>query len=81
MQPCGAARPPLPGRDKGWDCEGTNLVVLLLKGEPITASGVPMVIRADLYDRLAEEDYIDGRAPFPGGDHVHAMLKPEGADG
>jgi len=75
MQACGAQLPPL--REKGWECDGTNLVVPTLKGEPITANGVPMVIRADLYDRLSEEGYIEGHAPFAGGDHLHARLRSE----
>jgi len=77
-QECGARLPSLFGKDKGWECDGTGLVIALISGEPVTACGVPMVIRADLFDRLAGEGIVNGHAPFFGGDHVHAMLQPAG---
>lgn len=72
MQACGATREPL--RDAGWECDGTNLVVLSDTAGPIRAGETVTVIRADLLEGLGDEYQGFTAEPFTGGDHLHLTI-------
>jgi hypothetical protein len=76
VQGCRAARPALPGRDKGWQCDGEGLVAVQIDGDPIVAMGVPVVVLESLIDKARVADKIDYQPlPFVGGDHLHLMVR------
>ncbi len=77
MPACGATREPL--RDSGWECDGTNLVVLSDARGPIRAGDTPAVIRADLVGELGDPYSGFTPAPFVGGDHVHLTIDRDGS--
>ena len=76
MQTCGATRDRV--NDPYWECDGTNLVVVI----PASASLPPVVVRRDLIVLLGNPErsfmHRDGGQDFAGGDHVHLQLRPPG---
>lgn len=71
-QPCGAMRRPV--RQLGWECDGTNLVVLFGPSETVPE----VVIRRDLIpyldDVMAGAIKPEDMRAFTGGDHAHITI-------
>lgn len=71
--PCGTWYPALPGNDPGWECTGSNLMVVLIA--PIDGEDIPVVVPAPMVEHaLATIPGLHTPAPFNGGNHFHLRL-------
>lgn len=71
MQACGATRDPV--QDKGWECNGTGLVIVAT----VSYGGhrVPVVLPSRALEVHRPESWWDDPVlPFAGGDHFHLVI-------
>lgn len=73
VQPCGARRRGLPGKNANWECDGTDLIAVMSG-----PGGIPAVAPRSRMAEVRTRPGLPAGPPFPypftGGDHYHLTL-------